>query len=252
MDISDVLNGWITTAENIYNANTDSTADNDIYILDIRSATDFAAGHIANAVNTTLADILTAAGNANGHKIAVVCYTGQTAAHAVVALRFSGYADAVVMMWGMSSWDAGLDKWTANCGDPAAASGNWQAASGSLANNINYGDPVITSTKTTGAELLAEGVANLLAGGLNKITNADVLADPTQYFINNYWAEADVTTYGHIKGAYRINPLTLAGDEYKFLPTDGKTIVTYCWTGQTSSMMTAYLKVIGYNAKSLL
>jgi rhodanese-related sulfurtransferase len=30
-----------------------------------------------------------------------------------------------------------------------------------------------------------------------------------------------------------------------------KTVVTYCWTGQTSSMVTAYLNVIGYNAVSL-
>ena len=30
-----------------------------------------------------------------------------------------------------------------------------------------------------------------------------------------------------------------------------KTAVTYCWTGQTSSMVTAYLNVIGYNAVSL-
>ena len=34
------------------------------------------------------------------------------------------------------------------------------------------------------------------------------------------------------------------------LHTD-ETIVTYCWTGQTSSMITAYLTVLGYDAVSL-
>jgi rhodanese-related sulfurtransferase len=30
-----------------------------------------------------------------------------------------------------------------------------------------------------------------------------------------------------------------------------KEVVTYCWTGQTSSMITAYLSVLGYNTVSL-
>ena len=251
MDLTDVLTGWITTAENIYTTNTDTVASNDFYIIDIRNASDFTTNHIANSVNSTLGDVLTTAANAGGHKVAVVCYSGQTAAHAVVALRLSGYPDAVVMKWGMSGWNASEDHWTGGCGDAAATSGQWEAAPGNLATNIEFGDPVITSTKTTGEELLAEGVSNLLAGGFNKITNADVFADPSQFFINNYWADADVTHYGHIKGAYRILPLSLAGGEYKYLPSD-KTIVTYCWTGQTSSMVTAYLKVLGYDVKSLL
>ena len=251
MDLTNVLTGWITTAENIYTTNTDTVASNDFYIIDIRTAADFTTNHIANSVNSTLGDVLTNAANAAGHKIAVVCYSGQTASHAVVALRLSGYPDAVVMKWGMSGWNASEDHWTIKCGDAAATSGQWEAAPGNLATNIEFGDPVITSTKTTGEELLAEGVSNLLAGGFNKISNADVFADPSQFFINNYWADADVTHYGHIKGAYRILPLSLAGGEYKYLPSD-KTIVTYCWTGQTSSMDTAYLKVLGYDVKSLL
>jgi len=35
------------------------------------------------------------------------------------------------------------------------------------------------------------------------------------------------------------------------LPTD-KTVVVYCWTGQTSAFLTAYLRILGYNAKSLV
>jgi len=31
-----------------------------------------------------------------------------------------------------------------------------------------------------------------------------------------------------------------------------KEIVTYCYTGQTSSMVTAWLNVLGYNGKSML
>jgi rhodanese-related sulfurtransferase len=35
------------------------------------------------------------------------------------------------------------------------------------------------------------------------------------------------------------------------LPTD-KTIVVYCYTGQTSAYVTSYLKTLGYDAKSLV
>ena len=42
----------------------------------------------------------------------------------------------------------------------------------------------------------------------------------------------------------------LAAD-LKTLPTD-KTIAVYCYTGQASSFMAAYLRLLGYDSKSLL
>ena len=57
--------------------------------------------------------------------------------------------------------------------------------------------------------------------------------------------------YGHIKGAYRINEtLKIANDGLKSLDPNS-TIVIYCWTGQTSALVSAYLNVLGYNAKSI-
>jgi len=252
MDISNVVDGWITTAEVVYTNMQDGDESNDFYVIDIRSAEDYAAGHIDGAINTTLANVLTTAESANGHPIIVTCYTGQTAGHAVVALRLSGYADAKVLKWGMCSWNAATAAaWQGNAGDAAAGNANWTAAPGSIATNVDFGDPSFETTVSGGAAILAERVQLLLGGGMNKITNADVLASPNDYFINNFWDAADVEHYGHISGAYRIKPLTLAGGEYKNIDPDA-TVVTYCWTGQTSSMITAYLKVLGYDVKSLL
>ena len=39
--------------------------------------------------------------------------------------------------------------------------------------------------------------------------------------------------------------------DLKTLPTD-KAVVIYCYTGQNSAFLTAYLRVLGYDAKSLL
>jgi rhodanese-related sulfurtransferase len=44
--------------------------------------------------------------------------------------------------------------------------------------------------------------------------------------------------------------LKLAAD-LKTLPTN-KTIVVYCYTGQTSSHLAAYLRLLGYDAKTLM
>ena len=100
MDLPDILNGWIVGAPDL--AGVQSFIDT-YDIIDIRGAQDFANGHIQGAVNSPLGNILTAAANTS-KPILVVCYTGQSAGHAVVALRLSGYTDAKVLKFGMSGW----------------------------------------------------------------------------------------------------------------------------------------------------
>lgn len=246
MDIPDVLDAWITSTAAVGDSATGSVPG--YYVLDLRSAADFALGHIDGAVNTTLGNLLTDAANNGGDPILMVCYSGQSAAHAAIALRLSGYANAKVLMWGMSGWHSDFDKWTAACGDAGIGNANWTMDP--VAADQDYDDPEFTTNLEDGAEILAERVTAMLDGGFKGVNNGDVLATPTNYFINNYWAQTDVDHYGHIDGAHRILPLSLAGNEYKKLDPS-KTIVTYCWTGQTSSMVTAYLTVLGYDAKSL-
>ncbi len=75
------------------------------HVFDIRSAADFATGHVKGAMNVALTDVLTKAAEVGNSKpILVICYSGQTAGRAVMALRLSGYADAKVMKFGMSYW----------------------------------------------------------------------------------------------------------------------------------------------------
>ena len=242
LDLDNILDGWITTA-----ATVDADLDN-YYVIDIRQADAYAAGHITGAVNSTLANVLTAAEGAGTKTIIVACYSGQTAGHAVAALRLSGYPTAKVLKWGMSGWHTDLDSWSGACATISSA--NWIASPGSIVDHTDeYDDPDITEAGD-GATILEARVTSLLSGSLRGVTGAAVLDAPGSYFINNYWAAADVATYGNISGAYRINPLTLAGGEYIYLDPS-KNIVTYCWTGQTSSVITAYLYVLGYNSNSL-
>lgn len=246
LDLDDVLSGWIVGAPASVDDVPAFLANR--YIIDIRRAEDYAAGHIEGAVNSTLENVLTTALGAGGKQITVVCYSGQSAGHAVMALRLSGYSDAQVLKFGMSGWSSQTSaSWDNGIGDVAEGNANWADAATAAS---SYSNPTFTSASTDGAAILAERVTAMLNGGFKSVKNTDVLGNPANYYINVYWAEADVTKYGCIKTAVRVNPMTIADNTVLNLDPD-KTVVTYCWTGQTSSMVTAYLNVIGYDALSL-
>lgn len=248
MDLPDILDSWIVGAPASVDDVDAFLANYDV--IDIRGAADFNAGHIDGAINATLDNLLSTAANTT-NPILIVCYTGQTAGLATVALRLSGYPDTKVLKFGMSGWNSNNSgPWEANSGPvngvTAIGSPNWVTTATTPIATFN--DPVLTGTD--GATILENQVELVLENGFQGINSTDVLADPSAYFINNYWDQVDVDHYGHIADAYRVKPLSIENDEMKNMDPS-KTLVTYCWTGQTSSMVTAYLNVIGYNAKSL-
>ena len=220
------------------------------YILDIRGASDFAAGHIDGAINVAFADILTAAADAGGTQILIACASGQTACYAAALLRLYGYPKAQALKWGMSGWNAATaGPWNGNVGNTADGHANWTFDAAPA--NVVYDAPDFDGASDDGATLLQERVEAVVAAGFKVETNANVLVTPADYFINNYFSETDYTGFGHINGAVRILPLLLADESVMGLDPDGK-VVTYCYTGQTSAVVTAYLNVMGYDAYSLL
>jgi len=244
MDLDDILTSWNIVAANIVD-NLD-----DYYIMDIRTAEKYAAGHIPGAVHSSLGTVLTdAAANTDGLPIIIACDTGHVAGHAVLALRLSGYPDAMVLKFGMSSWHSDFDLWTANCANAAVGHANWTTDAVVPAEDFDY--PDWSSTATDGAEILAERVAAMLEGGFKGVTGATVLETPGDYFLNNYLAQSDVDRYGHFVDTYRIyEDLTLDADGFMHLDPS-ETVVTYCWTGHTAAVITAYLTVLGYDATCL-
>lgn len=245
MDLPDVIANGVTTATAV------SANPGAFYIIDLRAAADFAAGHIQGAVNSTVKDVLTAAQNAGGKPILLVCYTGQNAAYANVCLRLSGYADSKIIKWGMSAWSTQLDRWTANVSDQAVNHANWSTTNAIKA-PVTFSLPSFTATSKEGVEILKERVKVALDKGFQNVKPVDALANPANYFLVNYWTEADVNKYGHIKGAYRLNESLKLADAVGFKNLNPSAVVVpYCWTGQTSAMVSAYLTVLGYDAKGL-
>jgi rhodanese-related sulfurtransferase len=226
------------------------------HVFDIRPATDFAAGHIQNAINVALKDVVTTAANYKDKPIVVVCFTGQTAGQAVMALRLSGFPNAVVLKWGMAGWNSAYKgPWVANSGVEVSANGNiavdntnWVTTA--APSNGSFAEPVWTSTSTDGAAILKERVQAVLDAGFSTAAAVDVIANPADYQIANYWSNEDYLKFGHFSGAYNIPTIALAGDLIKAFDPSKEALV-YCYTGQTSSIATFWLNVLGYKTKGI-
>jgi len=235
----------------------------DYTVLDIRAAADYDNGHIPGAYNTGLGTLMADLGTRafpTDTKFLVVCYSGQSAGHAVLALRALGY-EAYSLKWGMSGWHTDVagdppisyDKWTSKCASGVA----FETTANPVADTYDW--PVWDEGAATEAEAVEARVAAMLTAGFKGKMYSDIVADGLEtYFIINYFGEADYMGTGdagipgHIEGSYQFTPgASLAMDEMlEYLPTDTD-IIVYCWTSQTSSQIAAYLNMLGYSAYSL-
>ncbi len=75
-------------------------------VIDVCSAEEFAAGHVAGAKHITLADLGTAKGLPGNKKLplVVVCAAGTRSAKAVAQLKALGYENAQSLSGGLKAW----------------------------------------------------------------------------------------------------------------------------------------------------
>jgi hypothetical protein len=160
------------------------------------------------------------------------------------------------MKFGFSYWSSdnytvdsetkSFDRWTPRISDQAVGNSNWvKDASPTLPTNDN---PSWTPSTTDPAALLAERVDAMLGMSGWGTSSTDVLNNPDNYNIYNFWSETDYLGIGHYKGAYKYSTINFS--TVNALP-QSEDCQVYCYTGQTSSMAVAWLQVLGYNAKSI-
>ncbi len=242
----------IKTAEYVKTLNTAGTN----YIIDIRAADAYAAGHIENAVNVPAGEVLThlegTTADDDKDEIHIICYSGQSAAWATSLLRISGYDNVYSMKFGMCSWHSDFaGSWNNKVSNMRSSQFTADATAKGAAGEL----PLLETGFTTGEDILAARVAEAFEAGFvpTAVGEAEVFGALDNYYIANYWSNDDYTNIGHIPGSMQYTPkegMSLEGD-LKTLPTD-KTVVVYCWTGQTSANMAVYLRVIGYDARTLM
>jgi len=226
------------------------------HIIDLRTPAEFSKGHIRGAVNVPfekLPEYLeTSIKPFEFGKIILTCDAGQVSSYAASLLRLMGYSNVYAMRWGMSAWN------------PAFAKAYWlkEISSGfeeqldtitvQPAQPADF--PVLNTGKTTGEEIREVRFRKLMSEGsqVALITAKEVFANPGNFYIINF-ERKDKYEAGHIPGAIRYKPAGTLGiaEEMENIPAD-KTVVLYCGTGHNSGFATAYLRMFGYDAKTLI
>lgn len=225
-------------------------------VLDIRTPESYKKGHIKGARNIkfeTIPDYFESTIIPfEFDKIIIVSEGGQSSSYATCLLRLMGYGNVYSLRWGMSGWNNEF------------ARDGWFAAIGSdfqdkLETKIypkaeQHKLPVLSTGGTTGEEVLLARAKQLFSEGIASahVTSYDVFANTGEFYIMNY-IRRDKYEAGHIPGAIRYKPQATLGivKEMSTIPTD-KTSVVYCGTGHNSGFVTAYLRLFGYDAKTLM
>ena len=225
------------------------------YIIDLREEDSFEEGHVEGAVNIRMEGILDHFENEivpfQYEKIILICNAGHRSAYTTHLLRLQGYGNVYSMRWGMSSWniDFARDIWLSRI------SSDYQdkLVTEIIPKPQSYSQPVLFSSAASGEELLRERVAALLSAGTTGIySNAEQAFNSNdEYFLINF-ERRDKYESGHIPGAIRYKPQGTLGipSEMSTIPTD-RPVIVYCGTGQNSAFAVAYLRLFGYDARSL-
>ncbi|MFC2115850.1 rhodanese-like domain-containing protein [Bacteroidota bacterium] len=229
--------------------------DGNNLVIDLRDADGFISGHINKAVNVPMNEILSYFENEilpfQYEKIILVCSGGQRTSYATQLLRLMGYGNVYSMRWGMCGWNSDFTGYLWETKISSKYQDRLLSVNEPKPASVNQ--PPLQSSASTGDELLRERVSHLLSLSPKEIfiSSEMVFNDLENYFIVNF-ERKDKYESGHIPGAIRYKQQGTLGipSQMGTLPLD-KPIVVYCGTGMTSAFAVAYLRMFGYDARSL-
>lgn len=229
--------------------------DGNNLVIDLRDRQSYLQGHVRGAVNVSFRDIPDYFESAirpfEYERIIMVCGGGQLSGFTASLLRLMGYGNVYAMRWGMSGWnmDCARESWL------RGISGKYE---NQLETTVNEAPapaemPDLKTGYHSGDEILDARIRKLFAEGTDSvlISAGEVFKNPGQYFIINF-ERKDKYEDGHIPGAIRYKPDATLGfpGVMSTIPPD-QVVVVYCGTGHNSGFATAYLRLFGYDARTL-
>jgi rhodanese-related sulfurtransferase len=224
-------------------------------VIDLRSPDLFSRGHVKGAVNKNFSELPeyfeTGIKPFEYDKIIMVCEDGQVSSYTTALLRMMGYGNVFAMRWGMGGWN----KTYAEEGWLKGASGIYEDRLEITTNETPapIGMPELGTGLSEGKEIGEARFSKLFETGTGDImiTAEEIFSDPGKYFVINL-ERKDKYDNGHIPGAIRYKPESTLGftDMMSTIPYD-KTVVVYCGTGHNSAFASAYLRLFGYDARTL-
>jgi rhodanese-related sulfurtransferase len=251
----------VTMATDLNTNLSDGDDTNNPFILSVRTAADYAKGHIPGAVNVdykVLADNLDKL-PAKTKDIVTYCYTGHTGGTADTGLNIMGYKSKN-LLFGIMGWTKDATVRVKSPFDDANANdftvettANEPAADKTLptldAITATDKDEILKAAYKNYIASLGSGTPVIKAADLqSNLTDGDTSNDPQ---IVSVRAAADYAK-GHVPGAINIPWKDIAkADKLKMLDPS-KDIVVYCYTGHTGALATTALGMMGYKVKNLL
>jgi len=214
------------------------------YIVSLRSAEDYAKGHIPGATNITFSQLTTLP---EDEEILTYCYTGQSASMAAALLGVLDY-DVQNLLHGMSSWSADPDVYVSRF-DPATSQGDYTVETTANQASGTYDFPELENTTSSDTDDIIEAAVKTVS--TKYITAADLQIkiaedeDMTIISIRN----ADDYAAGHIPGAINFGLTSLVDNLSKIDPD--LPVYVYCYSGHSAAQAVALLNMLGYDTYSL-
>jgi len=240
---------------------------NSYLIVDIRPSNEFIAGHIENSINVgldSLFNFIEKNFNSGYPKFIIVSKNGQSSAYFTCLLRLAGFNNVYTMSFGLASWnEVFADEWLGALGnDPEIQ----------IYNNEDNPKNDFTSLPAITFENPSASLKDRVNGRIKKII-AQGFVENIQYkkYFTPYgkyivcYGKTSLLYYAGMNGPlaglghhdraifYKADPLyeLRSTESLQTLPNNS-TILIYDGTGELSASMAAYLRVLGYDAQTLL
>ena len=256
----------VVNVDEVYNHLTD------YLIIDTRTNLEYTAGHIPGAVNVQNDSLITFLNSneiINYTKVILVSKDGQASSYYTCLLRLYGITNAYSLLFGMAQWNSVFSEaWSKNIGDsPVTQYFNFDTYTKDSLSNL----PIINFSNSNKSfeNKVKDRIDEIIkVGFINEESYVSI--HPLELLFNGEPAlEFYIVCYG-ILPFYHQNPLDplavghfpnavsyvpgknlKSSDNLQLLPNEKK-IVVYSYSGQLSAFVTAYLRLLGYDAKSLL
>lgn len=241
---------------------------NTLWIIDIRNRDEYIQGHIENSFNILPERLLNTVDSLNNiqplRRIVLVGKNGQETSYYTCLLRIAGYNNVFNLHFGMASWNNDFAVEWFNALGVTSGIVNYN---NTLYDKLNLSDlPMLTFPENviTTQEKLFYRLNILFNEGFNNdfqyLSSLDI-TDQTYsvcYGIGRLYYAPTFVPYGEAGHPqkttwYQTSPLYefRSSEDLQTLPAD-KTIIVYSGDGHESACIVAYLRFLGYEAKSLL
>jgi len=245
---------------------------NDYLIIDTRTNLEYTAGHIPGAVNIqndSLIAFLNSNEISNYTKVILVSEDGQASSYYTCLLRLYGITNTYSLLFGMTQWNSTFSEaWSNNIGDSQVTQYfNFDTYTNDSLSNL----PIINFSNSNKSfenkvkyridEIIKVGFINeesyVSIHPLEMLFNGEPVSDfyiicfgILPFYLQN---PLDPLAVGHFPNAVSYVPgkNLKSTDNLQLVPNEKK-IVVYSYSGQLSAFVVAHLRLLGYDAKSLL